>query len=77
MDANALVALIPALPLAGFLFAVLVGARFDRVPLHVVRQADVRRAGPSRRHLAECRAHRVRDLLGAVDHPVPLGHRPE
>jgi NADH-quinone oxidoreductase subunit L len=34
MDANALVALIPALPLAGFLFAVLVGARLDRVPLH-------------------------------------------
>src|SRR5688572_930630 len=29
-----LVALIPALPLAGFLFAVLVGPRLDHVPLH-------------------------------------------
>ncbi|MCV0402179.1 MAG: NADH-quinone oxidoreductase subunit L [Chloroflexi bacterium] len=29
-----LIALIPALPLVGFLFAVLVGARLDRVPLH-------------------------------------------
>ncbi|MEJ7801892.1 MAG: NADH-quinone oxidoreductase subunit L [Candidatus Limnocylindria bacterium] len=29
-----LIALIPALPLAGFLFAVLVGARLDRVPSH-------------------------------------------
>jgi NADH-quinone oxidoreductase subunit L len=29
-----LVALIPALPLTGFLFAVLVGPRLDRVPLH-------------------------------------------
>src|SRR5688500_6702961 len=29
-----LIALIPALPLAGFLFAVLVGPRFDRAPLH-------------------------------------------
>jgi NADH-quinone oxidoreductase subunit L len=29
-----LVALIPALPLAGFLFAVLVGPRLDRVPVH-------------------------------------------
>jgi NADH-quinone oxidoreductase subunit L len=28
------IALIPALPLAGFLFAVLAGARLDRVPLH-------------------------------------------
>ena len=29
-----LIALIPALPLAGFLFAVLVGPRLDHVPLH-------------------------------------------
>ena len=29
-----LVALIPLLPLAGFLFAVLVGPRLDRVPVH-------------------------------------------
>ncbi|MDQ3148904.1 MAG: NADH-quinone oxidoreductase subunit L [Chloroflexota bacterium] len=29
-----LIALIPALPLAGFLFAILVGARLDRVPSH-------------------------------------------
>jgi len=29
-----LIVLIPALPLAGFLFAVLVGARLDRVPVH-------------------------------------------
>src|SRR5918999_1526166 len=29
-----LVALIPALPLAGFLFAVFVGPRLDRIPLH-------------------------------------------
>ncbi|HET6380692.1 MAG TPA: NADH-quinone oxidoreductase subunit L [candidate division Zixibacteria bacterium] len=29
-----LIALIPALPLAGFLFAVLVGPRLDRVPVH-------------------------------------------
>ena len=29
-----LIALIPALPLAGFLFAVLLGPRLDRVPIH-------------------------------------------
>src|SRR6185436_4770145 len=29
-----LIVLIPALPLAGFLFAVLLGPRLDRVPLH-------------------------------------------
>ena len=29
-----LIALIPALPLAGFLFAVLVGPRLDHVPVH-------------------------------------------
>ena len=29
-----LIALIPALPLAGFLFAVLVGPRLDRIPVH-------------------------------------------
>jgi hypothetical protein len=29
-----LIALIPALPLAGFLFAVIVGPRLDHVPLH-------------------------------------------
>ncbi|HEX5396163.1 MAG TPA: hypothetical protein VFX74_03635, partial [Candidatus Limnocylindria bacterium] len=29
-----MIALIPALPLAGFLFAVLVGPRLDRVPTH-------------------------------------------
>ena len=34
MNLDALVALIPALPLAGFLFAVLVGPRLDRVPVH-------------------------------------------
>ena len=28
------IALIPALPLAGFLFAVLLGPRLDRIPLH-------------------------------------------
>src|SRR5918996_1516882 len=31
---DTLIALIPALPLAGFLFAVLLGPRLDRVPLH-------------------------------------------
>jgi NADH-quinone oxidoreductase subunit L len=34
MSIEFLIALIPALPLAGFLFAVLVGPRLDRVPLH-------------------------------------------
>jgi NADH-quinone oxidoreductase subunit L len=34
MDYTALVALIPALPLAGFFFAVLVGPILDRVPIH-------------------------------------------
>ncbi len=29
-----LIALIPALPLAGFLFAVIVGPRLDHVPVH-------------------------------------------
>ena len=29
-----LIALIPALPLAGFLFAVLAGSRLDHIPLH-------------------------------------------
>src|SRR3990170_1292989 len=34
MPIELLIALIPVLPLAGFLFAVLVGPRLDRVPLH-------------------------------------------
>ena len=34
MPIELLIALIPALPLAGFLFAVLVGSRLDHVPLH-------------------------------------------
>jgi NADH-quinone oxidoreductase subunit L len=34
MTVESLIALIPALPLAGFLFAVLVGARVDRFPAH-------------------------------------------
>jgi NADH-quinone oxidoreductase subunit L len=34
LDLQSLVALIPGLPLAGFLFAVLVGPRFDRIPTH-------------------------------------------
>jgi NADH-quinone oxidoreductase subunit L len=34
MTVESLIALIPALPLAGFLFAVLVGARIDRLPTH-------------------------------------------
>jgi NADH-quinone oxidoreductase subunit L len=34
MSIDQLIALIPALPLAGFLFAVLVGPRIDRVPVH-------------------------------------------
>ena len=34
MSIELLVALLPALPLAGFLFAVLVGPRLDHVPLH-------------------------------------------
>ena len=34
MPIDLLIALIPALPLAGFLFAVLVGPRLDRVPVH-------------------------------------------
>ena len=34
MDGGLLIVLIPALPLAGFLFAVFVGPRFDHVPSH-------------------------------------------
>jgi len=34
MTVETLIALIPALPLAGFLFAVLLGPRFDRMPAH-------------------------------------------
>src|ERR687897_709003 len=34
MPIELLIALIPALPLAGFLFAVIVGPRLDHVPLH-------------------------------------------
>src|SRR5918992_3600621 len=34
MPIDLLIALIPALPLAGFLFAVLVGPRLDHVPVH-------------------------------------------
>jgi NADH-quinone oxidoreductase subunit L len=34
MTVESLIALIPALPLAGFLFAVLVGSRIDRLPAH-------------------------------------------
>jgi NADH-quinone oxidoreductase subunit L len=34
MSIDLLIALIPALPLAGFLFAILVGPRIDRVPVH-------------------------------------------
>ncbi len=44
-----LIALIPALPLAGFLFAVLVGPRLDRVPLHgTARARRGARRGPPR-----------------------------
>ena len=34
MPIDLLITLLPALPLAGFLFAVLVGPRIDRVPVH-------------------------------------------
>ena len=34
MSIDLLIALIPALPLAGFLFAVIVGPRLDQVPVH-------------------------------------------
>ncbi|MBA2264564.1 MAG: NADH-quinone oxidoreductase subunit L [Chloroflexi bacterium] len=40
MPIELLIALIPALPLAGFLFAVLVGARLDHVPIHGHGHAD-------------------------------------
>ena len=47
----------------------------DLVLLHVVGQADVRRARPARGHRAERAAHRAGDLVGAVDGGVPLGER--
>ncbi|CFM20521.1 Uncharacterised protein [Bordetella pertussis] len=47
----------------------------DLVLLHVVRQAQVRRAGAAGRHGAEGRAHRAGNLVGAVDGGVPLGQR--
>ena len=40
MPIELLIGLIPALPLAGFLFAVLVGARLDHVPIHGHGHAD-------------------------------------
>ncbi len=48
---DALITLIPALPLAGFLFAVLVGARLDRVPSH--GHAHDAHAHPADAHAAE------------------------
>jgi NADH-quinone oxidoreductase subunit L len=45
MSLELLIALIPALPLAGFLFAVLVGPRLDRVPLHGHGEDDEHAAG--------------------------------
>src|SRR5918997_2381870 len=49
MPIELLIALIPVLPLAGFLFAVLVGPRLDHVPLHghhAGHETDDAHAGP-------------------------------
>src|SRR5688572_29577523 len=45
MPIELLIALIPALPLVGFLFAVLVGPRLDHVPLHGHHDDDHHDAG--------------------------------
>jgi hypothetical protein len=48
------------------------GRLVDRVPLHVERQAQMSGARPAAGHLPERGAHRARDLVGAIDHPIPL-----
>jgi hypothetical protein len=49
----------------------------DRVSLHVERQTEMGGASATGGHMTERRAHGARDLVGAIDHPVPLGERPE
>ncbi len=49
----------------------------DRLLLDVEWQADVGSTRPAGGHVAEGGAQRLRDPGAAVDHPVPLGERPE
>src|SRR5918995_2589843 len=58
-----LIALIPALPLAGFLFAVLVGPRLDHVPLHGHGHGD----GPDEHHDDDAHGGGHEDDHGEVD----------
>src|SRR3970040_1836685 len=57
MTVETMIALIPALPLAGFLFAVLAGARLDRLPSHG-------HAAPGAGHAADHDAHAEVDESG-------------
>jgi len=62
MPIELLIALIPALPLAGFLFAVLVGSRLDHVPLHGHGHDD---------HEAHTDAHDAHDVDDSAFRGVP------
>jgi len=48
-------------------------AGVERLLLHVIRQSDVRRAGPAGGRGPECCPERMRDLAHFVDHHVPFG----
>ncbi len=58
-----LIALIPALPIAGFLFAVLVGPRLDRLPYHGHHGREDHHEGHG--------AHDVHDVDDSAFQPVP------
>ena len=53
MTVESLIALIPALPLVGFLFAVLVGPRIDRIPTHGHDAHD------DRERTAQCKSNQI------------------
>src|ERR687897_437006 len=63
-----LIALIPALPLAGFLFNVLVGPRLDRVPVH--GHAEHIEHGSGTPHVAH-ETHEAPPLDDSSFRPVP------
>jgi NADH-quinone oxidoreductase subunit L len=61
MNLDLLIALVPALPLVGFLFAVLVGPRLDHVPLHGHGDGDGHGDGHADDHGDSHDAHDVDD----------------
>jgi len=63
-----LIALIPALPLAGFLFAVIVGPRLDHVPLH--GHGDAHGSGHGDHH-DDADGHDDHDVDDSAFRPIP------